>query len=183
MLSDISSISELIDKLRDGHILEPIELTIENKGKINKIIIKKKQDDANAKSIDKAVRKVKIKSNGLEEVDFSNLDLSGSDFSKMNLSRSDFSYSRITNADLSGANLSGADLYKARISQTDMSNSYGIRDLSGSYLTGSVNLYNAEPSTPGPITNPYDYFATRESEMHDDTLDISRVLMGRQRNY
>ena len=84
---------------------------------------------------------------------------------------------------MSGANLTGSDFYKARISQTDMSNSYGIRDMSGSYMTGSVNLYNVEPSTPGPITNPYDYLATRESEMHDDTLDISRLLMGRQRNY
>jgi hypothetical protein len=81
---------------------------------------------------------------------------------------------------LSGSYLSDTNFYKAKITQTDLSNSYGIKSLEGSYMTGSVNLYNVQPSTNGDITNPYDYGATNQEMMPDDKRDISRLLLAKR---
>jgi len=77
-------------------------------------------------------------------------------------------------------NLSNTNLYKAQISQTDMSGSYGIKSLAGAYTTGSVNLYNVEPSTQSEVTNPYDYYVQKQTTVGDNKSDIGKLFPHRK---
>lgn len=176
---DVKSINELIEKLRLREIEGTIEIIINNKGKINKVIIKKQGEIA------EEIRKVKLGTPDLSDINFSNIDVSGSDFSGLNLQRSDFSYSRIENSNLAYTNLHGTNLYKTAISQTNLAHAEGI-DAQNAYLTGSVNLYNVTPSTEGPITNPYggDTSLTDEDEYALHPMDMSKVgTPKKKRNY
>jgi uncharacterized protein YjbI with pentapeptide repeats len=178
MVNKKQNIGELIESLKSGRIQGTVEITIENNGRINKIFIKKSPKDK--EQIEDAISRVRLTNVSLRGADFSEMDLSGSDFSRLNLQGANFSYSKIANADFSGSDMGDANLYKASITQTDLSNSYGIKSLASSYVTGSVNLYNIKPSTDAEITNPYDYGATHQNFMPDDKTDISRLLLAKR---
>ena len=177
----VESINELVDKLRLDEIEGTIEIIINNKGKINRIMIRRQQDK-NKRNIEEEIRKAKkrieIREPDLSHADFSNIDLTGSNFSGTDLHEADFSYSNIERSNLSGANLEGANFYKARLSETDLSNAYGV-NVKDSYLTGSVNLYNAnEPATA--ITNPYEGASHEAHEYDEDEfaehpMDMSKI--------
>ncbi len=176
---DTKTINELIEKLRKGRLSGTIQISIDNKGRLNEIIIR---NLGHAEEIDSNIRKVNLTGNSLRDTNFTGMDISGSDFSGLDIGGSDFSYSRIVGTNLSGSDFGGANFYKARISQSDVANSYGIRSLEGSYMTGSVNLYQPEPEADSPISNPYDELANQPAEMPDDTHDINRILL-HKRNY
>lgn len=146
----IESINELVERLRLGEIDGTIEITINNKGKINKILIKNKE---NSKS--DSIKRINLEKPDLANVDLSRTNLSGSDFSGINLRNANLSYSSINNSDLSYTNLKGASLYKTALSQTSLANAQGV-DASSAYFTGSVNLYNVNPPTERQLSNAYD---------------------------
>lgn len=173
---EVKSINELINRLRSGDINGAIRLEVDNEGKVNKILIKNKNQDA--KEITDEIASVKIESPDLSHADMSNMDLSGSDLSGMDLHEADLSYAKIINSDLSKSNLTDANLYKAMISQTDLSASYGM-DIREGYMTGSVNLYNSSNKREG--ANPYNYDEHQSTDSNlDDTLDKKRLLMGKK---
>ena len=172
-------INDLVDKLRSGKIRGSIHINIDDSGKVNEIIVRRSD---NIGELEDEIKKIQLKGRDLSKVNFSGMDLSGSNLSRTNLSGANFSSSIISDANISNANLNDANFYKASITQTDMSGAYGVKDLSGAYMTGSVNLYNINPQT-GSISNPYDYFAKDHADLPDDTRDISRILMGRSKNY
>ncbi|MFH1642809.1 MAG: pentapeptide repeat-containing protein [Nanoarchaeota archaeon] len=177
----IKNLNDLIENLRNGKITGRLNVEIDNKGKINNLSIKRMDDQ---KEIESEIAKVKLKTNALQNVNFSGMNVSGSNFGGLSLEGSNFSYSKIFGSDLSETNLQNANFYRAHISQTNMSNSYGIKSLAHSYLTGSVNLYNVGPSSGSQMTNPYDGIAESQagSGIAEDKTDISRLLI-HKRNY
>lgn len=179
-----NSINELIEKLRLGEIDGTIEVTINNKGRINTIKIKKDKTDASQ------VAQRVITGPNLSGLNVSGMDISDSDFSNTILTDADFSYARIMNANMRGTYLKGSNFYKAALSQTDLSHSYHA-NTAGAYLTGSVNFYNAETGPLSGNTNPYDAvaFGDHDHGEHstpsfvDDKWDPLRTTPTARRNY
>jgi len=178
MQNNSDVINEIIEKLRQGKISGKLQLIIDNQGDINNILIEKLDDK---RSIEAEIEKVKLKGKKLENVDFSNLNLSQSNFSGLSLRGSNFSDSKIINSNMSYTDLNDTNFYKARISQTDMSNSYGVKDLSSAYMTGSVNLYNVQPSG-SPFGASFSEGAFPSDMTPDDMNDINRILI-HKKNY
>ena len=186
---DVESINDLIEKLRLGEIDGTIEILINNKGKINRVLIRKQKEERIKKEIKEEIKKVKLSNPDLSHADFSETDLTGSDFSGIDLHEADFSYSRIGDSDLSKTNLRAANFYKTELDHANFSNAYSA-DLRNSYLTGSVNLYNAAPAGESMVTNPYDGGAQQEAEEYDEDEhalhpeDMSKVGPSKKRkNY
>jgi len=138
---DMTTINDILDKVRKGEIKGKVEFEINDKGKIKKITVA--PHDAH-KEISDSIEKVKAEAKDISGADFSKTNLSG-DLSGMDLKGTNFSYARIEGADLSGSNLKGASFQKAEVSETDMKNSYSV-DMRGAYLTGSVDLYGVQES-------------------------------------
>ncbi len=176
---EIKSINELIEKLRKGKVAGTIQIKVDNNGRLNNIFVRSLSA---TKEIEDQIQKVKLKGIKINKLDFSRTNVSGSNFSGLNLTNTNFSYSQIIDTNISNSNLSNSNFYKAQISQTDMSNSYGVKSLAGSYITGSVNLYNTNPSGENKNTNPYDDISQNTNQMLDDTMDISRLLL-HKKNY
>ena len=105
-----------------------------------------------------------LKGRILSKVDLSGADLSETDLSETDLSNSDLSRADITNSDLSDTNLYATDIYKAQISQTDMhgANTYAMKNIDKSYITGSVNLFNTA------------YQGSQEQKVELSTLEYSQ---------
>ena len=136
---DVKYINELVEKLKVGEIGGTIEITVNNKGRINRVLIKKKDEPE-----EDVAEKVELEKPDLSHADFSEMDVSWSDFSGLDMHEADFSHSTIQYSNLSQTNLEQANFYKAHISKTDISNSYGV-NMQNAYMTGSVNLYNTNP--------------------------------------
>jgi hypothetical protein len=181
---DVETINELIEKLRLGEVEGTIEITIKNKGKINKVLIKKDSEEG---EIAEEIKRIKLNKPDLSDVDFSGTNIVESDLSGVNLSGANFSYSRIEDSNLSHTNLVGANLYKAVVSQSNLSYSKGL-DSYKAYLTGSVSLYNVMPAGESPITNPYEGDVGEgghydEDEYAASPVDMSKVMPKKRRNY
>ncbi|MBU0614589.1 MAG: pentapeptide repeat-containing protein [Nanoarchaeota archaeon] len=167
----INSLNQLLDKLRQGDLAR-IELLVKDKDRLNRIIVSNKEE------INNATKRLRLEGQDLSNVNFSATDLTGSNFSGLNLTNSNFSYVNIVTADFSSTNLDGAGFYKAKVSQTNMMGSYNA-SLAGAYMTGSVNLYNVQPSGGSADTNPYNTMMPKPM-MLDDTGDLSRVLINKR---
>jgi len=144
------SINELINKLRLGETGGIIEILISNKGKVNKIVIKKKMA-TERKKIEDEIKKVKIERPELSSISFSDINVRGN-FSGIHLNKIDFSNAMIEESNFSNNNMADVSFYKTTITQTDLSNSYNL-NIQNSYLTGSVNLYNVNNR---PAISSYD---------------------------
>ncbi|MBD3314006.1 hypothetical protein GF345_06190 [Candidatus Woesearchaeota archaeon] len=137
------SINSIIERLRKGEIKGPLDIRIDNKGRINIIRIDKQGHDRKKPGeIEDAIQRMHLEEPSLRGADFSGTSITG-DLSGLDLREANFSSASISRSNMSGSNLEGASFEKSTISQTDMSNVYKINP-SGSYMTGSVNLYNAE---------------------------------------
>ena len=150
---EIKSLNELLEKLRLGEIEGIIEIRITNRGKVNKILVKRIDDsENNEKEITHRIIELQQEKPKLQ-ANFSHLNVEA-DISGFDLHESNFSYSKVLNSELSYTNLDGVAFYKALISQSNIVNAYAV-NMNGAYVTGSVNLYNAQPSVP-EIVNPLD---------------------------
>ena len=167
---DVQTINELIERLRLGSIEGSIEIVVNNKGKVNRIKLSKEKEKSEKK------KTMRLEKPDLSHGDFSGLEVEG-DFDGFDLHESDFSYSKIENSNLSGTNLKKASFYKAFLSQTDLSNTYGV-DPAGSYMVGSVNLYNAGEHHESPVTNPYGADGHLHEEMDEEERAEHPVDMG-----
>ena len=165
-MAEINTISELVEMIRSGKQEGTIEITVNTKGKTNRIIIRSpgpKEELEN--SIEQIRKKVTIDGPVVGGIDFSHTNVSGSDFSGLDLRGSNFSYSRVDGSDLSGAYVTGANFYKAHISETNLYRVHGA-NLYGSVLTGSANLYGANEPLP-EIVNPIDAAFSHGLDHHD----------------
>src|SRR3989338_7795520 len=178
---EVETINELMEQLKEGKIEGSIEIIINNKGKANRILIRKQDEETES-----AVKRVQLRKPDLSHADFSGMIVNGSNFSGVDLHEANFSYSAIENANLAGSYLRGAVFYKSSITQSDMSNSFGA-NTQGAYITGSVNLYNAQ-SAAVEAPNHYDgiprnmgsgWVGTNEYGEH--TMDMSHITVPNQR--
>jgi uncharacterized protein YjbI with pentapeptide repeats len=171
--NEIRELNLILDKVRSGKIMS-IEIEIEDKDKNRKIKVftqnnntLEKKAEKVGKGIDenkldkedhdffdsKIQEKFKLKRPDISHADFSNMTLWNSYMKGLDMHEADFSYSVIGSSDMSYSDMSNANFYKSKISRTDMSKSYDP-NLSSSYMTGSVNLYNTVPKSSG--INPLD---------------------------
>lgn len=166
----IKTLNELIEKLRLHEIKGAIEILINNKGKINRIIIKNKQQTPQhpPEEIAHKIHQIQMQKPVLTSIDFSRTDLTGSNFGGMNLRGANFSYARIEYSNLAQTNLSDANFYKAILSRSDLSHSYGAH-LETAYMTGSVNLYgtnNPQPEVINPLDAPFSHTRTNADSVY-----------------
>ena len=143
----------LIRKLRKGELASAIEIRIDGRGKVNKVLIKSKSPQAFAAGKEKKLT-VSAKPSFFKGADLSDTLIENSDLSGLNLKGSDFSGSKIKYTNFKGADLTGSNFYNTVISQSDLSHSYGAK-MHDSYMTGSVNLYNSSPAGESSGWNPW----------------------------
>ena len=160
---EIETLNELLEKLRLGEIEGTVEIRITSKGKLSRIIVKRKDEKEvdTKEEITHKVIELQLKKPELQ-VDVSHLEVEAH-IPGFDLHGSNFTYSKVINSDLLYNNLKDVPFYKAFISQSNVSSAYGL-NLDRAYATGSVNLYNTQSSVP-EIVNPLD--APFQAHDHD----------------
>jgi uncharacterized protein YjbI with pentapeptide repeats len=139
--SDIDKLNELIDRLRAGKLAGTLEILLDGAS----IFVSNKEGAGETRN---TLQTIVFPRKDLSYLDVREMDVSGSDFSGLRLRKAEFSGSRIVDGDFSGSDLEGTAFTGAFITETRMERAYNI-NVRGSYLTGSVNLNEANAHEGG----------------------------------